>query len=136
MSLVDEGINILLGKVDEFVPQAKKQKRRAAVVAHDGFALSDFFDAHRSTVCLGAFGAAVVFALLALLRRKHGTEAVALWLSLSALSAGIGYAAMPKEAGDGSQTDGILAMIDKRANSLDSTEPGWDEATLRRVVNP
>jgi hypothetical protein len=119
-------------------------KRRAAVVAYEGFSVSDFLAEYRSTIHLACIPLALVFAGIGWARRKHGAEACALWFSLSTLFVGVAWYTRDSEVvpvdvngkPGASAPTGIEAFkhwLDNKADELDKTDPGWDSRTTTRV---
>lgn len=123
----------------------RTNKRRAAVVAYEGFNLADFVRDNRFSIHLTASTLCVVCGGIGWIRREHGAEALALWFSLSGLfgcvawytragEAAIDSEGKPVESDTTKAANKVVAMLDKKAAELDKVDPGWDERTIRRVL--
>lgn len=140
----------IAGFASNAVPSVRTNKRRAAVVAHDGFTLADFYNAHRNAIAGASAGLSLACAVTGYVRRKHGAEAISLWFGLSALFACMAYLSMSVEETGTTGTDGgpvtsnnakVPSMLkkaedwlDRRASDLDKSEPGWDDSTIKRIA--
>lgn len=143
----------LVGLVDIIggsVPVYRTNKRRAAVVAHHGYAGIDWFERNRPLIFGVAVAASVASTIVGIVRRKHGAESWALWFGLAAGFAGLAYLSTPTDAAGKAVggTDGQPATaskvptgvkkaekwLDAQAALLDIAEPGWEDATTKRIT--
>lgn len=114
-------------------------RRRAAVVLHEGFAGLDLYQRVRPKVFVGSLAVALGATGMAWWRRRNGAEAITSWGALAALAGVVAYLTRPS-AGTGTPVTGpttqdrVYHWLDARAQVLDRTRPGWEEAALRRVV--
>lgn len=112
----------------------RTNKRRAAVVAHDGFSLADFFRDNRVNIHVGSLVLSGVFGGIGWLRRERGAEALALWFGLSAVCGAVGWYTRDSQDGDVRMVDKVTSYLDYRADMLDRAEPGWDQKAIDRVL--
>ncbi len=114
-------------------------RRRAAVLAHDGYATLEAYQRARPLLFYGSAAVAVGATGMAWWRRRQGFEAVGGWGTVAALAGLLAYLTRPA-AGTGQAVDGPSAKerayqwLDARAAYLDRTEPGWEDRVTAQVV--
>lgn len=120
-------------------------RRRAAVVAHDGYLAADTWVKARPTVFASSLVGIALSAAGLWFRRKKGPEAVTLYSATLVASAagawisrpGQGGAVAPGAAPGSAHADRgaqLTAWLDARAKKLDQSEPGWESTALKRVM--
>lgn len=114
-------------------------KRRAAVVAHDGFAVVDWYAANRVYIFGGSAAFSFAALVMAWVRRERGPETIAAWLVAAMVSGGVAYVTRPTsapgaEVAPGDSLARVNALLDARAAKLDQTEPGWQARSLSRLL--
>lgn len=128
--------NSIISAVQSLQSSANLTKRRAAVVAHDGFEAVDTWVAIRPPLfVLGLLGLAGAGMML-WLRRKKGGEALALWGAGFAASGMLAWTCRPPEdtVAQGSALDETEKYLDSRAAVLDKAEPGWMDVAINRMM--
>lgn len=114
-------------------------KRRAAVIAHDGFAVVDWYATAKPWIFGGSVATALGAAVMAAYRRERGPEAIASWLFASVVSAGVAWVTRPTMTPGATGAPGdslakVNALLDARAIRLDQTDPGWQNRALGRLL--
>lgn len=114
-------------------------RRRAAVLAHDGYGALETYQAVRPQVFYGSVAVALGATGMAWWRRRHGTEAIGSWGALAALAGVVAYLTRPsmgvaQPVQGASATDRAYRWLDARAAYLDRTEPGWEDRIVARVT--
>jgi hypothetical protein len=123
--------------VNALVPATPR--RRAAVVAHDGYLAVDTWVKVQPAVFVGGLVGMAVSGMALWGRRRTGPEAWALYVGMFAASATAAWTARPQSpapvaAGAPAPATPLMAWLDARAAKLDKTEPGWDAAALARIA--
>jgi hypothetical protein len=119
-------------------------KRRAAVVAHDGFLALDTYHHVKPTLFVAGLVGTVGSAIALYARRRRGPEAWGVWAMAMGISAGVAWVARPgatpgnrlPTASEGQGQPALAAVnawLDRRAAALDRSEPGWEEKALSRL---
>ncbi len=116
-------------------------RRRAAVLAHDGFMTLEAYQRARPALFYGSTAVAVGASFMAWYRRRQGVEAVGGWGFLAGLAGVVAYATRPGGAGAAGAASGqetatarAFRWLDQRAAYLDRVEPGWEDRITARVV--
>lgn len=113
-------------------------KRRAAVVAHDSYAVIDGYVEHRPTIFYAGLLTAGTGLAMAAKRRKQGVEAVLGWLLVAGAGAGAAWVTRPVNAQGapvaGAPMEQVNKWLDERATTLDQSSPGWQERALVRLL--
>lgn len=129
---------VLPTALNTFVPATPR--RRAAVVAHDGYEVVDTWVKVQPAVFVGGLIGMAVSGMALWGRRRAGPEAWAMYVGMFGASAAAAWTARPQTPapvapGAPAPATPLMAWLDARAAKLDKTEPGWDAQALARVAS-
>ena len=135
----------MIAKTTASLPGVAVNQRRVAVIAHDGLSVADLWAQARPTVFLGSLAGLLGSLAMFWARRRRGGEAWATWGTAAAVSGGLAWVSRPGTApvdpstgkpvaSDRKTLAQVTEWLDRRATTLDTAEPGWQERTIQRVL--